>query len=224
MSCSLWNQLTQSGVYTEAVTSRWFPLIFALFQAMRHLGMIAYGYWLAEQNQMHFDVAEFIREDLARPLFEPYGFCGACYSTGQTAVLGLDFPAYAAVTLLHSAMTGGASCVDALMTPRGHILSTAFVLPLWYFVGLGIRRFGQRRWRNRAEGRARWALIALWLLPLPVGVLLLLVSVVSLFVSDLGFSVRAAGSAFRFLYPSALAAERLRVWPFNRLGSLADKN
>ena len=60
-----------------AVTSRWFPPIFALLQAVRHLGMIAYDYWRATQNYRHFDAAEFIHKDLARSFFEPYGFCGA---------------------------------------------------------------------------------------------------------------------------------------------------
>ena len=57
----------------------------------------------------------------------------------------------------------------------------------------------------------------LWLLTLPFGILFLLFSVTSLFLSDLGLSIRTAGFALWFLYPSALAAERIRVWPFNRL-------
>ena len=163
--------------------------------------MIAYSYRLIAQNERRFDVAEYLSKDLARPLFEPYGFCGgwAHYTFGQSAVLGLDLPAYTAGTILHSAMTGGASCVDALTTPRGHILSTAFVLPLWLLVGLSIRRFGQRRWRNRVEGRIKGALTALWLLTLPFGILFLLFSVTSLLLSDLGLSIRTAGFGLWFL-------------------------
>jgi hypothetical protein len=192
-------------------------------QTVRHLAMIAYTYWVVAQNERRFDVGEFIRKDLARPLFEPYGFCGAWthYAYGQSAVLGLDLPAYAAATLLHSVITWQTSCVDALTTPRGHILSSAFVLPLWFLVGLSIRRFAQRRWHRRVEGRIMRALVALGLIPLPFGLLGLLFSVVGLFVSDIGLSLRLAGIAFWTLYLAALAAERLRIWPFDRMESPA---
>ena len=199
------------------MTSRWIPPLLALLQTVRHLCMIAYTYWAAAQNERGFDVGQFIRRDLARPLFEPYGFCGAWthYASGQTALLGLDLPAYAAATLLHSAMTWQASCVDAITIPRGHILSAAFVLPFWFLVGLSMRRFAQRCWHPRAEGRIKRALIALGLIPLPFGVLALICSLVVFFVSDVGLSVRLAGIAFWMLYPAALAAERLRIWPFD---------
>jgi hypothetical protein len=179
--------------------------------------MIAYTYWAVSQNESRFDVGKFIRRDLARPMFEPYGFCGAWthFAPGQSAVLGLDLPAYAAATLLHSAMTWQASCIDAITTPRGHILSAAFVFPVWFLVGLSMRRVAQRRWHLRVEGRTKRALIALGLIPLPLGVLALIFSVVGLFVSDVGLSVRLAGIAFWMLYPAALAAERLRIWPFD---------
>jgi len=185
--------------------------------------MIACTYWVVAQNGSRFDVGEFIRKDLARPLFEPYGFCGAWthYASGQSAVLGLDLPAYAVATVLHSVMTRQTSCVDALTTPRGHILSAAFVLPLWFFVGLSIRRLAQRRWHHRAEGRIRRASIALGLIPLPFGLLGLLFSLVGLFVSDIGQSIRLAGIAFWTLYVAALAAERLRIWPFDGMESPA---
>ena len=137
------------------------------------------------------------------------------YAAGQSAVLGLDLPAYAAATLLHSAMTWQASCVDAITTPRGHILSAAFVFHVWFLVGLSARRFAQRRWHRRVEGRIKRALIALGLIPAPLEVLALIFGVVGLFVSDIGLSLRSAGIAFWTLYISALAAERLRVWPFH---------
>lgn len=61
------------------------------------------------------------------------------------------------------------------------------------------------------------AVIALGLLPLPVGALFLLLGASGLFVSDWAVAVRAAGIAMWFIYLPALAAERLRVWPFDRL-------
>ena len=199
------------------VTSRWLPPLLALVQTVRHVWMIAYTYWTAAQTDSRFDVGQFIRRDLARPLFEPYPFCGAWthYLSAQSAALGLDLPAYAAATLLHSAMTWQISCLDAIMTPRGHILSAAFVLPLWFLVGLSIRRFAQRRWHRRVEGRIKRTLIVFGLIPLPLGLLALIFSVVGLFFSDIGLSVRLAGIAFWAVYVSALAAERLRFWPFD---------
>ena len=135
-------------------TSVWFPPIFAFVQTTRHVGMLAYTYWAARQYESRFDAGAYIREDLARPLFEPYGFCGAWthYASGQSAVLGLDFPAYAAATMLHSAITWHLSCVDALTTPRGNFISTAFVFPLWFFLGLSIRRLANGRWHQPVQG------------------------------------------------------------------------
>ena len=78
-------------------TSLWFPLIFAWLETARHLGFIGYDYWETAQRQRRFETIEFIRRDLARPLFEPYRFCGAWmhYAFGQSAVLGIELPAYA---------------------------------------------------------------------------------------------------------------------------------
>ena len=169
-----WNrQHSPVSIFHIAVTSRWFPPLLALLQTVRHLCMIAYKHWAVAQNESRFDVDQFIRRDLARTLFEPYGFCGAWthYASGQSAVLRLDLPAYAAATLLHSAMTWQASCIDANTTPRGNNLCAAFVLPLWFLVGLSIRRLAQRRWHRRVEGRIKRGLIALELIPLPFGVL-----------------------------------------------------
>lgn len=156
-------------------------------------------------------------------MFEAYGFCSAWthFVSVQSALLGIDLPAYAAATLLHSAVTGRASCLEAITTPRGHILSAAFVLPVWFLVGLGMRRVAQRRWHRRVEGRTKRALIALGLIPLPLGVLALMFSVLGLFVADVGLSFRLAGIAFWTLYPAALAAERLRIWPFDGVGTRA---
>jgi hypothetical protein len=198
------------------VTSRSFPLILALLQTLRHIGLIGYDYWAAAQNEKRLDLGKFLQRDLAHPLFEPYGFCGAWthYSSGQSAVLGLDLPAYVGATLLHSAVNWRVSCVDAFTTPRGQIISAALVLPLWFFVGLSIRRLAQRRWRQRTTRRLSRALVSLGLLMLPFSLLGLHFSIVGLFVSDVGSSVRLAGFAFWMLYLATLTAERLRVWPF----------
>jgi hypothetical protein len=183
--------------------------------------MIANAYWVVAQNDSRFDVGTFVLKDLDRPLFEPYEFCGAWvqYSSGLSALLGIDFPAYLAATLLHSAITWRASCVDALITPRGHIISAAFVFALWLLVGLSLRRFAERRWHRPVKGRTTRAVVALGLTLLPVGLLSLLFSVVGLFASDIGTSLSLAGIAFWCLYASALAAERLRIWPFANLDS-----
>ena len=76
------------------VTSRWFPSGLALLQTLRHVALISFGYWAAEQNERRFDAVEFIRADLARPFFEPYAFCGAWthYSGPQSAAISLDLP------------------------------------------------------------------------------------------------------------------------------------
>jgi hypothetical protein len=198
------------------VTSRWFPPLLAFLQTVRHLGLVGYDYWAAAQNEKHFNVGEFLRRDLARPLFEPSGFCGGWthYTGGQSAVLGLDLPAYVVATLLHSAINWQAACEDALMTPRGQIITAVFVLLLWFLVGLSIRRLVQRRWRRPIAGRLSRILVSLGLISLPFGLLWLLFSVVGLFVSEVGLSVRVAGFAFWMLYLATLIAERLRFWPF----------
>ncbi|HEY3440905.1 MAG TPA: hypothetical protein VGK29_09145 [Paludibaculum sp.] len=200
------------------MTSRWFPPILALLQIVRHLGLIGYDYWSAARNEKHFDALAFLTRDLARPLFEPYGFCGAWtgHPAGQTSVLGLDFPAYIGAILVHSLINGHVACVDAFSTPRGQIIVAVMVAPLWFLVGLSFSRLAQHRWRRQAEGPLARALLSLGLLPLLLGLLSLLATAVSLFMSDIGQSLRLAGIAFWMFYSAALAAERLRRWPFER--------
>ena len=60
--------------------------------------------------------------------------------------------------------------------------------------------------------------MALGLIPFPFGLLVLMFSVVGSFVSDIGSTIRLVGIAFWMFYVSTLAAERLRVWPFDREG------
>lgn len=193
--------------------------MFALMQTLRHAGMLAYSYWSVSQYEKNFNAWEFIRRDLARPLLEPFGFCGAWthYGFTQSAVLGLDLPIYAIATILHSAMTAQASCVDALTTPRGHIVTAALALPVWFLAGLGLRRLGLRQWRRPASSKA---LRALFYLLLPSGVLgglLLALAATAPLVSDLGLSVRLLGLESWFVWLGLLSAERLRVWPFAHL-------
>ena len=64
-------------------------------------------------------------------------------------------------------------------------------------------------------------MITLGLIPLPFGLLELLVSVIGLFAFDIGLSVCLAGFACWTLYFAALADERLSVWPFDRMESPA---
>jgi hypothetical protein len=217
-----WNKPARADIeYCVFVTSRWFPPILAFLQTARYLGLVGYDYWAAAQNLKRFNVGEFLRRDLARPLFEPYGFCGGWthYASGQSAVLGLDLPAYAGATLLYSATNRQAGCVDALTTPRGQIVTAVFVLPLWYLVGLSIRRLAQRRWRRRITGRLSRTMVSTGLISLPFGLLALLFSIVGVFVSEVGLSVRLAGFAFWALYLATLTAEHLRVWPFGSTNS-----
>jgi hypothetical protein len=54
----------------------------------------------------------------------------------------------------------------------------------------------------------------------PFGLLGLVFGVGSLFVSDIGLSVRLVGLAFWMLYLPTLTAERLRIWPFARTDML----
>lgn len=202
--------------YHVFVTSRWFPPLLALFASTVHIALIGYDYWVAERNKHHFDVRRFLRQDLERPFFEPYGFCGAYvrYTAGQGIALGLDFPAYVAAIVLQSAVNQCETCVDAVTTPRGQILTIGFVFPLWFVVGLTVRRLCQRRWRSAATGRLSRIMIFLGVVPFPIGMFALLFACLGLFVSDKSISFRLAGFAFWMFYISILSAERLRLWRF----------
>ncbi len=210
------NQRIAGVESTVFATARWFPLVFALLQTLRHVGFIGYDYY--RQNE-RVQVLDFLKRDLARPFFEPSGFCGAwtSYSPGQTADLGLDMPAYAAGTVLHSLVNWSLACDATLTTPRGQLLAAIFVMPVWFLAGLSIRRMSQRRWRRRA-GR-------FWRLPLSFGLVvaamlgfsMLVVSLGSVFVSGVGHALRAVGLAFWLLALAALCAERLRSRPFDRV-------
>lgn len=207
------------------LTSRWFPLVFGLLQTARYFALIGYDYWAVARHERRFDVATFVRKDLARPLFEPYGFCGAwsSYSFGQSAVLGVDVPAYSAGMLLYASISGQGTCVDALTTPRWQTLTGLCVFPLWYLVGLSARRIALRRWRRRVSGRIPRAILSLGWVPFVLGSLALLMSLVGAFFSGAGLSVRMAGIAFWMLYWARLAAEGLRVWPFEWIEGLIER-
>lgn len=202
---------------TAVLKSRFFPHLFAVFQALLHLALVASGYWMASRNEKQFDAVEFIRQDLERPLFEPYGFCGAwtSYTFGQSAALGLDVPVYVAGTIFHELINWEASCVEAMMTPRGNIIVTILALPIWFLVGLGIRRMASRRWRPKATGKVV-PITQLALIPLPFAVLLLPIGILS-FAWDPGTAARLTGLALWLLYLPLFAAERLRRWPFKHI-------
>lgn len=207
------------------LTSRWFPLVFALLQTARYFGLIGYDYWAAAQNERRSDVAAFVRMDLARPMFEPYGFCGAwtSYSFGQSAALGTDYPAFMAAMLLQASISRKATCIDTLATPRGQILTSLFVLPIWFLVGLSARRIALRRWRRPVARPIARAILRLGWVLLPLGSLLLLMSVTSLFFSGAELSIRLAGLAFWMVYWGSLAAESLGVWPFEWVDRMTER-
>jgi hypothetical protein len=189
-----------------------------LLQTVRHVGFIGYDYWRYEER---IRVVDFVKRDLARPLFEPSGFCGAwiSYSPGQTADFGLDMPAYAAGVILHSVVNRHLACDATFTTPRGQIVAAVFVLPVWFFAGLSIRRLAHRRWRRRAKRQWR---IPLWfcLFGAPLGFVMLASSFAGVFVSGFGSALRAAGLAFWLCALAGVAAERLRVWPFGGVDAL----
>lgn len=202
--------------YHVFVTSRWFPPLLALVATTAHIALIGHDYWAAERNEKHFNARQFVRKDLQRPFFEPYGFCGAWvhYAAGQGIALGLDFPAYIAATVAQSAASQQITCVDAVSTPRGQVLTLGFVFPLWFLVGLTVRRLCQRRWRRGTTARFSRTLIFVGLVPFPIGVATLLFACLGFFVSDKSISLRLAGFAFWMFYTSILSAERLRLWRF----------
>lgn len=197
-------------------SSRYFPLLFALLQTTRHVGSIGYDYWVAAQNERALHVIDFVKADLARPLFELDAWCGAWthYSSGQTAAFGVDLPAYMAATMLLSTINWSEQCLDALTMPRGQILVAALVTPLWFLVGLSIQRLAQRRWRQMAAGRFARAALSLGLLPASLSLFFLLSGVLALFVSGIALSLRLIGIGLWMVYPAIFAAERLRAWPF----------
>lgn len=205
--------------YDVFVTSRCFPSLLSLLMTILHIGLIGHDYYAAARNEKHFDIRQFLQRDLERPLFEEYGFCDTWthYAAGQSAALGLNFPAYLAATLLHSAVNGRTTCVDALTTPRGQIVTAVFVPPLWFMAGLSVRRLAQRRWHPASAARVPRAFISLGIALMPLGILTLLAGFLGLFVSEASLSIRLDGCAFWMFYISVLSAERLRRWPFRSI-------
>lgn len=200
------------------LTSRWFPTVLAVVQIVRHIGLLGFGYWSAMQYEKRFDAGQFIRRDFARPLFEPYGFCGAWthYSWWQSADFGLDLPAYLGAMLLHSAVTRQPTCIDSFSTPRGQLIAAAFVGPVWFCFGLGVRRLARRRFRRPAGGRIRRALLFVCVVQGAFAFAVLPLSVAALAFSDASASIHAMGISFWSLSLATWAAERLRVWPFRK--------
>lgn len=179
--------------------------------------MTAHGYWAAAQNEGEEAVRRIILRELDRPFFEPYGFCGGWtnYGDAGNALVGFDAPAILAATVVYSIGSGEMTCVDAVMTVRGQILTVWLVPPLWLLVGFSLRRFAQRRWRPETTGSLPRLLLTVPLLPGLVMFPIAILGLPLLFASP-WLSLRLWGHAFWFLYPALLCAERLRVWPFRR--------
>lgn len=198
------------------LTAAWFPVVFALLQTARYFALLAHSYWSASSHESRFDALEFIRRDLALPLFAAYDFCDAwtSYTAGQRAVFGLDLPAYLAGQLLFAAITGATTCLDALITPRGHLIVAPFVFLFWLFPALTLRRLAQRRLHQTLRAPIPRALAYLGILLFPLGVLSALAAILSLFPSSYNSSLQLIGLTFWCLYPASLAAERLPLWPF----------
>lgn len=129
--------------------------------------------------------------------------------------VGIDLPAVVSASFLLAVVSWKPTCVESLITPRGQIITAAFVPALWFMLGTSIRRLAQGHWHNQI-GRLRRAFLALGLVALPLGVICLACSVVASF-SELSLSVRLGGFAFWMIYIAALVAERLRVGPFKSL-------
>lgn len=201
--------------------SRWFPAGFAIAQTLRHTLLLAWNYWSVSQSERGGRVWELIRQDLSQPLFEHYSWCRAWvhYGSCQTAVLGLDLPVYLAGTVLQSVLSGEWSCVDALTTPRGNVVTIALTLPVWWLAGRGLRRLARREWRREAAGIAPRLLLYPALLLAPVGALLALLGGIGAVASGLGPANRLTATGLWLLWAGVLSAERLRVWPFEGLST-----
>lgn len=178
--------------------------------------MIAYGYWNALVNECNFGLESYLRKDLARPFFERYEFCDAWhnYNTSDAATMSIDLPAYVLASLTHSLGAGELSCVDALGTPRGQIIALAFVPLVWYLIGKSVRRLAKLQLRPETQGLWRLALVACAIALGLFGAVLLGVGVAQGFAGYGWNPIRMIASAFWAFYAYALAAERLRVWPF----------
>jgi hypothetical protein len=187
----------------------------AVVQTLAYFGLLGYDYWIGARDEKLANVREYVRRDFGRPLFEPSGWCGAYtrYGFGQSAVLGIDLPAHVSASLLLSLVIWQPSCAESLITPRGQLITAAFVPALWLLLGTSIRRLAQRRWHKHVVGRLR-LVPALGLIALPVALVCIVFSVIMVFASAFSLSVRLAGFAFWMFYIATLAAERLRVWPF----------
>lgn len=198
------------------LTAAWFPAAFALLQTVRYFAFLAHGYWIESRPNPRFQGLAYIREDLSYPLFGEYGFCGgwASYMQGQFATFGIDSPAYLAALLLHEAANGATTCLDALATPRGHLIVAPFVFLCWLLPAVTLRRLTQRRFHRPWPALLPRTLAYLTLVLFPVGLLLALASIIYVIQAEYFHPFKLAGHAFWCLYPAVLAAERLSLWPF----------
>ncbi len=202
----------------EFLKSRWFPPILALLVSLLHLALICWGYWAAVHGEKRFDLAHYIRQDLARPLSESNGFCAAWIqvSPAESAALGLDLPAYLSTSLVLSLVTRGRACYSDLVAPRGQILTWVWVPFFWYGVGSTVRRWVRGLWQNPSVGIRNRLLNGLGFVTMPAAIVTLLMAIFGLFFSP-SSSFRLAGFSFWTLYIYALFAERSRQWPFRSI-------
>lgn len=174
----------------------WFPYLFALLQTLRHLVVVIAGYWAHH-------LIPWARADLAQPLFAPYALCAdtaRVFGGELSLTYGVDLPAYQAASLLHFLMTGQVSCSAEILAVRCHVIAACLVAPIWFLVGVGMRRMANRR-------------IAASLL-----CCVLLVSFGPLVLRVAGFSpgiaMRIGGAAVWLLLVGALVVGRLRFSSF----------
>lgn len=122
--------------------SRWYPIVLAGLASAVHFALVGVEYWAAFQK-----LPEAVRRELQVPLFEASGFCGMWthYSPRVELASSLNGPAFVVATLVHSAVTGTWTCVDAVMHPRGQMFVYAIGLLVWNGVGW----VDPQRWRLR---------------------------------------------------------------------------
>jgi hypothetical protein len=192
------------------LTSRWFPPILAAVQTLVHVSLIAYEYRPLIVDGERFDcMYEDLSNDLACGTYRPY-------SVGHSADLGLNLPAYLALSLLYFHANLEFVDIDAVTIPRGQRMIATLVPLVWFFLGCSVRRVARRRWRRADHGR--WQRASLWvaLLPALYGLLAIPMGAGGLFLGRWGsFQVICFG--LWATYAAALAAERLRVWPFAKI-------
>lgn len=185
-----------------------------------HTGLLAHAYLVVAQDEQPVDMARLIQRDLNRPWLELSASCcqWVQFSDIPLVDMGINFPAYIGVSLLHSLANADLARVDYVNTPRGHILTMLFVPPMWLLTGRSIQRLHLhlRRRRRVVSGRLIRAVISLAFLLVPFAILCLALGTAGLFLSQPYTSFRTICLGIWQSYLVALAAERLGLWPFRQ--------